>query len=188
MSHLSVLSDISSKAVTALVEKFNNKKAWLISEIVSLYKTDPLITPEHLLVGMKGISNIGLTYGAWYVNKSGVTADSLNITFIGNHYASIKVMNTPEAMFAEIAAVKSVVDTARKAVDASDASAGIALSNALIELHKEFDKVAKVVPVYSDSAAAMIVLLRGKLEALTARVVAPVKPAVTPAVVAPILV
>jgi chaperonin cofactor prefoldin len=167
------LSDISNKAVSVLVDKFNNKKSWLISEIVSLYKSDSAITPEHLLAGIKGTNNIGLAYGAWYVIKSGITPDLLAVSFIGKNYASIQVKTTPEAMLAEIAKVKDEADTAQKAVDVSNALAGTALINALSTLSAEFDKVAKTLPIHSVAAEAQIMLLQVKLDALRAKIVPP---------------
>lgn len=165
---LAKLTDSTQARINALCDRFNDKKGWHISEIVAEYVADPAVTPEHLLVGLKGKQNVGTAYAAWYVHKSGVDAKAMNITFIANNYSSIQVQTTPEAMSAELARVSAVAIDLKKSLDMADALAGTAIVNSLTSLSDEFDKAAKTIVVPSDAATALVMTLRVKMANLEA--------------------
>lgn len=166
---LAQLTDSTQARINALCDRFNNKKGWLISEIVAEYAADPAVTPEHLLVGLKGKQNVGTAYAAWYVHKSGVDAASMNITFIANNYASIQVKNTPELMRAELARVSSLAIDNQKSMAMADALAGTAIVAQLEVLSDQFDKVAKTIIVPTDASDALVMTLKVKFEKLLAQ-------------------
>jgi hypothetical protein len=165
---LAKLTDSTQARITALCDRFNDKKGWHISEIVTEYVADPAVTPEHLLVGLKGKQNVGTAYAAWYVHKSGVDAKAMNITFIANNYSAIQVQSTPEAMSAELARVSAVAIDLKKSLDMADALAGTAIVNAFSSISDEFDKAAKTIVVPSDAATALVMTLRVKMANLEA--------------------
>ena len=165
---LAKLTASTQARINALCDRFNDKKGWHISEIVAEYVADPAVTPEHLLVGLKGKQNIGTAYAAWYVHKSGVDAKAMNITFIANNYSAIQVQTTPEAMSAELSRVSAVAIDLKKSLDMADALAGTAIKNSLTALSDEFDKVAKTIIVPSDTATALVMTLRVKMANLEA--------------------
>jgi hypothetical protein len=165
---LAKLTDSTQARINALCDRFNDKKGWHISEIVAEYVADPAVTPEHLLVGLKGKQNIGTAYAAWYVHKSGVDAKAMNITFIANNYSSIQVQTTPEAMSAELSRVSAVAIDLKKSLAMADALAGTAIKNSLTSLSDEFDKVAKTIIVPSTEATALVMTLRVKMAKLEA--------------------
>jgi hypothetical protein len=166
---LAKLTDSTQARINALCDRFNDKKGWHISEIVAEYAADPAVTPEHLLVGLKGKQNIGTAYAAWYVHKSGVDAKSMNITFIANNYASIQVKNTPEDMRAELARVSSLAIDEAKSMAMADALAGTAIVAQLESLSDQFDKVAKTIIVPTDASDALVMTLKVKFEKLLAQ-------------------
>ena len=163
---LAVLAAGTQARLDALCSRFNDKKGWHISEIVTEYAADSAVTPEHLLVGLKGKQNIGTAYAAWYVHKSGVDAKSMNITFIANNYASIKVQNTAEAMRAELARVASLANDHQKSLAMADALAGTAIVAQLEALSDQFDKVAKTIIVPTAASDALVMTLKVKFEKL----------------------
>jgi hypothetical protein len=165
---LAKLTDSTQARITALCDRFNDKKGWHISEIVTEYAADPAVTPEHLLVGLKGKQNVGTAYAAWYVHKSGVDAKAMNITFIANNYSAIQVQSTPEAMSAELARVSAVAIDLKKSLDMADALAGTAIVSAYSSISDEFDKAAKTIVVPSDAATALVMTLRVKMANLEA--------------------
>ena len=165
---LAKLTDSTQARINALCDRFNDKKGWHISEIVAEYVADPAVTPEHLLVGLKGKQNVGTAYAAWYVHKSGVDAKAMNITFIANNYSSIQVQTTPEAMSAELARVSAVAIDLKKSLAMADALAGTAIVSAYTSLNEEFDKAAKTIVVPSDAATALVMTLRVKMANLEA--------------------
>lgn len=165
---LAKLTDSTQARINALCDRFNDKKGWHISEIVAEYAADPLVTPEHLLVGLKGKQNVGTAYAAWYVHKSGVDAKAMNITFIANNYSSIQVQTTPEAMNAELARVSGLAIDLKKSLAFADAMAGTAIVNAYQALSDEFDKAAKTIIVPSDASNALVMTLRVKMANLEA--------------------
>lgn len=165
---LTKLTQATQDRINALCDRFNDKKGWLISEIVAEYVADTLVTPEHLLVGLKGKQNIGTAYAAWYVHKSGVDAKAMNITFIANNYSSIQVQSTPEAMSAELARVSGLAIDLKKSLAMADALAGTAIVASLTALSDEFDKVAKTIIVPSNAANALVMTLRVKMANLEA--------------------
>ena len=163
---LATLNDGTQARLNALCERFNNKKGWHISEIVAEYVADSSVTPEHLLVGLKGKQNVGTAYAAWYVHKSGVDAKSMNITFIANNYSSIQVKQTPEEMRAELARVSSLAIDEAKSLAMADALAGTAIVSQLEALSNQFDKVAKTVIVPTPASDALVMALKVKFENL----------------------
>jgi len=163
---LAVLAAGTQARLDALCSRFNDKKGWHISEIVAEYAADPAVTPEHLLVGLKGKQNVGTAYAAWYVHKSGVDAKSMNITFIANNYASIQVQKTPEAMRAELARVSSLAIDESKSLAMADAMAGTAIVAQLEALSNQFDKVAKTIIVPTPASDALVMSLKVKFEKL----------------------
>lgn len=165
---LTKLTDITQARINALCDRFNDKKGWHISEIVAEYAADPLVTPEHLLVGLKGKQNIGTAYAAWYVHKSGVDAKAMNITFIANNYSSIQVQDTPEAMNAELTRASGLAIDLKKSLAMADALAGTAIVNSLTALSDEFDRVAKTIIVPSNASTALVMTLRVKMANLEA--------------------
>lgn len=160
---LTKLTDSTQARINALCDRFNDKKGWHISEIVAEYAADPAVTPEHLLVGLKGKQNIGTAYAAWYVHNSGVDAKAMNITFIANNYSAIQVQSTPEAMSAELARVSAVAIDLKKSLAMADALAGTAIVEQLTSLSDQFDKVAKTIIVPSNASSALIMTLRVKM-------------------------
>jgi hypothetical protein len=166
---LAKLTDSTQARITALCDRFNDKKGWHISEIVTEYVADPAVTPEHLLVGLKGKQNVGTAYAAWYVHKSGVDAKAMNITFIANNYASIQVQDTPEKMNAELARVSALAIDEKKSLAMADALAGTAIVAQLEALSDQFDKVAKTIIVPSDASDALVMTLKVKFEKLVAQ-------------------
>ncbi len=163
---LTKLTQATQDRIDALCDRFNNKKAWLISEIVREYVADALVTPEHLLVGLKGKQNVGTAYAAWYVHKSGVDATVMNITFIANNYSSIQVQNTPDKMRAELKRVSDIV-IKKKDDDAMVlALAGTAIVDAYQALSDEFDKVAGTIIVPTNASTALVMTLRVKMAKL----------------------
>ena len=165
---LTKLTQATQDRINALCDRFNDKKGWLISEIVAEYVADTLVTPEHLLVGLKGKQNVGTAYAAWYVHKSGVDAKAMNITFIANNYSSIQVQSTPEAMSAELTRVSGLAIDLKKSLAMADALAGTAIVASLTALSDEFDKVAKTIIVPSNAANALVMTLRVKMANLEA--------------------
>lgn len=165
---LTKLTQGTQDRIDALCARFNDKKGWHISEIVAEYVADTLVTPEHLLVGLKGKQNVGTAYAAWYVHKSGVDAKSMNITFIANNYSSIQVQDTPEKMSAELTRVSGLAIDLKKSLAMADALAGTAAVNAYQALSDEFDKVAKTIIVPSNAANALVMTLRVKMANLEA--------------------
>jgi len=163
---LATLNDATQARLNALCSRFNDKKGWHISEIVAEYVADPAVTPEHILVGLKGKQNIGTAYAAWYVHKSGVDAKSMNITFIANNYSSIQVKNTPEEMRAELARVSSLAIDEAKSLAMADALAGTAIVAQLEALSDQFDKVAKTIIVPTPASDALVMALKVKFEKL----------------------
>jgi len=163
---LAKLTDATQARIDALCSRFNDKKGWHISEIVAEYVADSSVTPEHLLVGLKGKQNVGTAYAAWYVHKSGVDAKAMNITFIANNYASIKVQSTPEAMRAELARVSSLATDEAKSLAMADALAGTAIVAQLEALSDQFDKVAKTIIVPTAASDALVMSLKVKFEKL----------------------
>ena len=163
---LTKLTQGTQDRIDALCARFNDKKGWHISEIVAEYVLDPSVTPEHLLVGLKGKQNIGTAYAAWYVHKSKVDAKAMNITFIANNYASIQVQKTPEAMRAELARVSSLATDEAKSLAMADALAGTAIVAQLEALSDQFDKVAKTIMVPSAASDALVMSLKVKMEKL----------------------
>ena len=161
---LAKLSDSTQSRIDRLVEKFSDKKGWHISEIVAEYRADSAVTPEHLLVGLKGKQNIGTAYAAWYAHKSGIDSKVLNITFIANNYGSIQVKDTPEAMKAELARVSSLAMDEKKSQAMADALAGTAIVTELDSLSDQFDKVAKTITVVTPASDALVMALKAKYE------------------------
>jgi hypothetical protein len=165
---LAQLSQATQSRINTLTERFNDKKGWHISEIVSLYADDVAVSPEHLLVGLKGKQNVGTAYAAWYVHKSGVDAKAMNITFIANNYSSIQVKSSPEAMRAELARVSSLAMDESKSLAMADAQAGTAIIAQLEALSNQFDKVAKTIVVPTPASDALVMGLKVKFEKLIA--------------------
>ena len=165
---LTKLTQATQDRINALCDRFNDKKGWHISEIVAEYAADALVTPEHLLVGLKGKQNVGTAYAAWYVHKSGVDAKAMNITFIANNYSAIQVQTTPEAMSAELSRVSALAIDLKKSLVMAEALAGTAAVNAYQSLSDEFDKVAKTIIVPSNAADALVMTLRVKMANLEA--------------------
>lgn len=174
---LAKLTDSTQARIDALCARFNDKKSWLISEIVAEYVADPAVTPEHLLVGLKGKQNVGTAYAAWYVHKSGVDAKAMNITFIANNYSSIQVQSTPQAMNDELARVSALAIDIKRSLANADALAGTALVEAYTSISEELDKAAKTLVVPSDAATALIMTLRVKMANLEAAYKASFPPA-----------
>lgn len=169
MTTLSTLSTTAQSAVDALCSKIENKKDWTLSTIVEVYSLDASITPQHLLAGVKKKSSIGEIFGAWYIHKSGISSSALNIRFIAENYASIRVFNTAEAMADELKQVSKDVVAAKIAADRLAAERGESLTNALNDLSKEFDSVAETIMVPSVQSDALIMSLQTKLDALVSR-------------------
>ena len=165
---LTKLTQGTQDRIDALCARFNDKKGWHISEIVAEYAADPQVTPEHLLVGLKGKQNVGTAYAAWYVHKSGVDAKAMNITFIANNYSSIQVQDTPEKMTAELTRASGLAIDLKKSLAMADAMAGTAIVNSLTALSDEFDKVAKTIIVPSNASTALVMTLRVKMANLEA--------------------
>lgn len=165
---LAQLTPSTQARLDALCVRFNGKKAWLISEIVTEYAADAAVTPEHLLVGLKGNQNIGTAYAAWYVHKSGVDANAMNITFIANNYSSIQVQDTPDKMNAELARVSALAIDLKKSLAMADALAGTAIVGQLEALSDQFDKVAKTIIVPSSASHALVMTLSVKMAKLEA--------------------
>ena len=165
---LTKLTDITQARINALCDRFNDKKGWHISEIVAEYVADSSVTPEHLLVGLKGKQNIGTAYAAWYVHKSGVDAKAMNITFIANNYSSIQVQDTPEEMNAELARASGLALDLKKSLAMADALAGTAIVASLTALSDEFDRVAKTIIVPSPASTALVMTLKVKMSKLEA--------------------
>ena len=163
---LAKLSDSTQSRINLLVEKFSDKKGWHISEIVAEYAADSAVTPEHLLVGLKGKQNIGTAYAAWYVHKSGVDSKAMNITFIANNYGAIQVQTTPEAMKAELARVSSLAMDEKKSQAMADALAGTAIITELEALSDQFDKIAKTITVVTPASDALVMTLKSKFDKL----------------------
>ena len=165
---LTKLTQATQDRINALCDRFNDKKGWLISEIVAEYVADSLVTPEHLLVGLKGPQNVGFAYAAWYVHKSKVDAKAMNITFIANNYSSIQVQDTPEKMNIELARVSGIAIKTKNDKATSDALAGTAAVNAYQALSDEFDNVAQTIIVASPASDALVMTLRVKMAKLEA--------------------
>jgi hypothetical protein len=163
---LTKLTQATQDRINALCARFNDKKGWHISEIVAEYAADALVTPEHLLVGLKGKQNIGTAYAGWYVHKSGVDAKAMNITFIANNYSAIQVQTTPEAMSAELSRVSALAIDEKKSLAMADALAGTAIVAQLEALSDQFDKVAKTIMVPSQASDALVMTLKVKFEKL----------------------
>jgi len=161
---LAKLSDSTQSRINALVAKFGDKKGWHISEIVAEYRADSAVTPEHLLLGLKGKQNVGTAYGAWYAHKSGIDSKVLNITFIANHYGTIQVKDTPEAMKAELARVASLAMDEKRSEAMADALAGKAIINELESVSDQFDKMAKTITVVTPASDALVMALKAKYE------------------------
>lgn len=169
MTTLSTLSTTAQSAVDALCSKIENKKDWTLSTIVEVYALDASITPQHLLAGVKKKSSIGEIFGAWYIHKSGIASSALNIRFIAENYASIRVLDTAEAMADELKQVGKAVVAAKAAADRTAAERGESLTNALTDLSKEFDAVAQTIMVPSAKSDELIMALQTKLDTLVSR-------------------
>ena len=165
---LTKLTQGTQDRIDALCARFNDKKGWLISEIVAEYVADSLVTPEHLLVGLKGKQNVGTAYAAWYVHKSKVDTKAMNITFIANNYSSIQVQDTPDAMRAELARVSDIAIKTKKDIAMADALAGTAIVDAYQALSDEFDNVTRTIIVPSPASTALVMTLRVKMAKLEA--------------------
>ena len=165
---LAVLAAGTQARLDALYARFNDKKGWLISEIVAEDVADPAVTPEHLLVGLGGKQNVGFAYAAWYVHKSGVDATAMNITFVANNYSSIQVQDTPEKMNAELARVSDIAIKTKRDKAMANALAGTAAVDAYQALSDEFDNVARTIIVTSPASDALVMTLRVKMAKLEA--------------------
>jgi len=166
---LAQLSDSTQSRINALVAKFGDKKGWHISEIVAEYRADSAVTPEHLLLGLKGKQNIGTAYAAWYSHKSGIDSKVLNITFIANNYGIIQVKNTPEDMKAELARVNSLVVDEKRTQAYADAMAGTAIVNVLEDTSDDFDKLGKTVIVVTPASDALVMAMKVKMDEFLAK-------------------
>jgi hypothetical protein len=174
---LAKLTDSTQARINALCDRFNDKKGWHISEIVTEYVADPAVTPEHLLIGLKGNQNIGTAYAAWYVHKAskGLTPEqvkdlikAMNITFIANNYSAIQVQDTPDKLKAELSRVSAIAIDLKKSLAMADAMAGTAIVSAFSSISDEFDNAAKTIIVPSDAATALVMTLRVKMANLEA--------------------
>lgn len=169
MSELTTLSQAAQSAVDTLCHKIENKKDWTLSTIVETYSLDASITPQHLLAGVKKKSSIGEIFGAWYIHNSGISSSALNIRFIAENFASIRVFDTAEAMADELKQVGKSVVAAKAAADRLASERGESLTNALNDLSKEFDSVASTIMVPSAQSDALIMALQTKLDTLVTR-------------------
>ena len=147
MTTLTTLSQAAQSAVDALCSKIENKKEWTLSTIVEVYSLDASITPQHLLAGVKKKSSIGEIFGAWYIHNSGISSSALNIRFIAENYASIRVFDTAEAMADELKQVGKAVVAAKAAADRLAAERGESLTNALNDLSKVDTLVSRYLTV-----------------------------------------
>lgn len=166
--NLSSLNPNTQKRVDALVARFNDKKSWLISEIVAEYKLDSALTPEHLLKGLKGAQNVGTAYGAWYVHKSGVEASAISTIFVANNYNKIVVKDNPADMLGELARVSALVTADKRAEADRNASTGVALAEGLTSISESIAKVSKLPLVPSQASDGLIMALEVAIASLRA--------------------
>ena len=140
---LSTLSPASQTAVSTISDKLNNRNVWVLSEIVAIYKSDATITPEHIMVRVKGIINTGAVYGAWFNHKTGIDLGLLNLAWIGKNYHLLTADETLASQMNDIKhAQKSAVEVQRDA----DIVNGIATVKAFTGVVNAF-KVASESPV-----------------------------------------
>ena len=153
-------------AVSSVVDKFNNKKATAISEFTTLYSKHASVTPEHILAsGLKGKQNAGTAFAAWYVHKSGIAIDKLNITFIANNYSEIDVKSDSDAMSAELKRVSDDVKAAEKRLADSEANKGIAFNDAIKAVISTIEKAKDVIikPSQANDAVVMTLMAEAQL-------------------------
>lgn len=159
------LAPASQALVNKVVDDFNNKKEWLISQLVDVYKKDAAITPEHFLLGLKGKQNIGTAYAAWYVHKSGISADKLNITFIANNYDSIKVQTSVTLMEAELKRVSNERDAVDNAIADKELTEGKTFGEAVAAADKALAKAMGTLAVATKPNTAAVMALQAKMVA-----------------------
>mgnify|MGYP006268640707 FL=1 len=165
-------------AVSSVVDKFNNKKATAISEFTTLYSKHASVTPEHILAsGLKGKQNAGTAFAAWYVHKSGITIDKLNITFIANNYSEIDVKSDSDAMSAELKRVSDDVKASDKRKADEEANIGVAFNTAVKSAISAIEKVRDVLIVPSNPNSVAIMSLMAEAELLRDKYRAVVKAA-----------
>lgn len=165
---LPTLTDKSKTLVSAIVGKLNNRKDWVLGEIVSVYQADPAITPQHLLVDVKGKMNVGAIFAAWYAHKSGIASASLNISLIADNYASIRVASSPEEMAKELARVADEARNAKRAANQADNASGKHFTNGLNTIKDALDSISKTIMTPSVDNTALLMQLQSRLGALVA--------------------
>jgi len=150
---LSTLSPASQTAVSTISNKLNNRKDWVLSEIIAVYKSDATITPEHLMVRVKGTFNTGAVYGAWFNHKTGIDLGLLNLAWIGKNY---HLLTADETLASQIKDIKDAQKSAVNAQRDADIMNGTATIEAFTGVVNAF-KVASESPVSGASAIAGLI-------------------------------
>ena len=124
-----------------------------MSEIIAVYKSDATITPEHLMVRVKGTFNTGAVYGAWFNHKTGIDLGLLNLAWIGKNY---HLLTADETLASQIKDIKDAQKSAVNAQRDADIMNGTATIEAFTGVVNAF-KVASESPVSGASAIAGLI-------------------------------
>lgn len=166
MSTITTLSQEAAASVADLRDKLNNKKGWTIDTIKAVYASHPAVTPEHLIVGVKGKQNVGFIYGAWAVYKGIADAGMLDINWLADNYSKLVF----DSSFTQ--QVKDIKDGQKAAASADRDQAitdGSYTVEGLADLEMAFTKAAKL-PMSSNKAVGeKLSALRLQLEALESK-------------------
>lgn len=155
---LAVLSVTTQQVVTKLVGELNSLKSDKIGDIVALFKSDSVVTPEHLLAGIKKQSMIGWVYAGWYVSQSGIAISAVETQtgFFTDNYNSIVVQKNEPAMAAEIARVREEVRLAKEALERSNRDNGTSTRQLLSDLQNAATAVMNSEYIGSDEATSSL--------------------------------
>lgn len=163
MSTITTLSTEAAASVADLRDKLNNGKVWKIDTIKAVYASHPAVTPEHLVIGVKGTQNIGFIYGAWAVHKGITDAGMLDINWLAANYASLVFDGTFNQQVKDIKEGQKAATSVARDQAINDGSYTV---EGLATLETAFTKAAKL-PMSSNKAVGeKLSALRLQLEAL----------------------
>jgi hypothetical protein len=166
MSTLTTLTPASANLVGEIVGKLNNRKAWVINDIIAVYKADSNITPEHLMVGVKGTLNTGAVYSAWYHHKTGIDLGMLNLAWVGKRY---HLLTADSTLGAQITALKEGEAAAVRADNDAKINNGTATVEAFDSVVSAFASAAKAPVSGNPAVGAKIAEMELALASLKAK-------------------
>ena len=166
MTTLTTLAPKIAKAIEVLQGKLNDKKGWTIDTIKAVYALDPAVTPEHLVVGLRGKQNIGYVYAAWAVHKKLADVGMLNINWIAANYSKLVFDST---LGAQISALKDGQKSEKESARQAAIKDGTHTIKGLEALESAFTLAAGL-PISSSTAVGeKLSALRLQLEALESK-------------------